>query len=656
VCSVLVTAHNACLYISLSDQLTKFISDLASSTSNSSSSSSSSEVLQWCATGAWPSCSGQYSWALVPKTAHSYADICSAWPQLAAVDSPTVEQTGYSAYLIVHPAELTSTAAAVAAAAAAVAPAAVAQSTVTAQQHDVQQRRLSGCDAPWPLPPSPLSPVRLCTTAAAAVMPMHMGYNNASGALRGGASMQSPVMPMLPPLQQPLLRQLTPEVFRKPAVAAATANNSSGFQAASSDIDALHRVPRRHSNSSDSVESAGSRSSAKQYNSSVAQYQQGTKRSRSPPATQRRDSSSSSSTSSSSYRHRTSFGDEISYKSFTADARYDDTRKQHSSGNDGSRSHHNAVHKNDVRDEKRARRDSRSPIRDSSSRRAHDGSRHSHTRSRSSSRERSEHRNEHSKQPQQERKRSRSTSSSRSDDSGGKRRATKQRSSSVAEQQSAAAQALTAQSSTAAYEARKQARAAALAAKAGSSSTAAVAAAAAAEPSVVSPAISPTLLPATHADFSTELDNSAAVPTPMQPVRKFVGTSVLQCEPVAATYSSDQAASAAALALAAPPATVGATLVQPTSSSSAQWHDSAVLSADTDAFAEGCAQVSANGPVQCPASWSWANTSPKQSSPNTSTSTTNRCAAAKSEAVSAALALNSNNHDDSGEQGMDMSQ
>eukprot|EP00953_Heterococcus_sp_UTEX-ZZ885_P041614 21223-Heterococcus_DN1.PRE.3 len=561
--------------------------------------------------------------------------MCSAWPQLAAVDSPTVEQAGYYAYLIVHPAELTATAPAPAAAAAA----AVAQPV--AAKYGVPQHRPPGCDAPWALPLPPLSPVRANSAAApaAVAMPLHRGHSGASGAVHAGVGVQSPVMTMLPPLHAQLLRQLTPEAFRLQGTATAAAAADS-----SKNIDALHRVARRHSSSSsDNVESASSRSSDKQYSSSTAQKQQqqqqrqGSKRSRSPPALQRRESSSSSSSSatSSSYRHRTSYGDEISYKSFAADVQCDDSRRQHishSSGSDVSSSYKHAAHKNDSREEKRARYDS--------SKQASSSSRHSHSRSRSSSRERSigcDRRSKHFDQSL-ERSGSRSTSSSRSD-SRGEREATRQRSSSVTEQRYVAVQPLTAQSSADAYNARKQARAAAVAAaKAGSSSKAAAAAVAAAavaavEPSVVSPAASPTLLPAAHTDLCAELNSNAVavlppVSLPMQPVRMFVGTSVLpQCESkVTAAHNSCQAATAAA-----PTATVDAALVQPStcSNSSAQLHDGAAESSDpADAFAEGCAQVSANGPVQCPPSWSYASTSPKGST-STGTASTQLCATTK---------------------------
>jgi hypothetical protein len=629
------------IYHSLSDQLSKFISELATTTndsSSSSSSSSSSEVLQWCATGVWPNCSGQYSWALVPKTAQSYADLCSAWPQLAAVDSPTVQQAGYSAYLVVLPAELAATAAT-----AAVAPAAVAQPAAT--QYGVPQHRPSGCDAPWALQPPPLPPVRANSAAApaAVAMSLYSGHSGSSG-VHGSAGVQSPVLPMIPPLHAPLLRQLTPEAFRQHGTATAAVSDNSR------DIDALHRVTRRHSSSSgDSVQSASSGSSAKQYSSSAAQQQQhhqGSKRPRSPPAAQRRDgnSSSSSSATSSSYRHRTSYGDEISYKSFAADAQCDDSRRQHSSHSSDSgvsSSYKHAAHKNDDRDEKRARYDSRSSASDFNSKQViqyGSSRRHSRSRSRSSSRERFQERDRYNKQSEQPRKRSCSAGSYRSDESSCEREATRQRSSSMAEQRYAKVQPLTALSSTEAYNARKQARAAAVAAaKAGSSSTAAaaaVAAVAAVEPSVVSPAASATLLPAAHTDLCAELNSNAVavlppVSLPMQPVRMFVGTSVLpQCEPVlTATHSNGQAAAAAAV----PIATVGAALVQPctSSSSSAQLHDTIVASADpADAFARGCAQVSSNGPVQCPPSWSYASSLPKVSA-LTGTASTQPCVMTK---------------------------
>jgi hypothetical protein len=624
--------HTMVVYNSLSDQLSKFISELATtindSCSSSSSSSSSSEVMQWCATGVWPNCSGQYSWVLVPKTSQSYADLCSAWPQLAAVDSPTVQQAGYSAYLIVHPAGLT-------AAATAAAAAASGDAQPIAAKYGVPR-----CDAPWASPPPPPPPVRANSAAApaAVAMPLHRGHSGASGAVHAGVGVQPPVMRMLPPLHAPLLRQLTPEAFRLQGTATAAAAADS-----SKNIDALHRVARRHSSSSsDNVESASSRSSDKQYSSSAAQKQkqqqqrQGSKRSRSPPASQRRDSSSSSSSSatSSSYRHRTSYGDEISYKSFAADARYDDSHKQHSSYSSGSvsSSYKHAAYNNSNTVEKRARYDSRSSSSDFCSRQASSSSRYSRSRSRSSSRERSAERGRRSMHSDQSRKRSgdRSTSSSRTDESRGEREATRQRSSSVTEQRYVAVQPLTALSSTDAYNARKQARAAAVAAaKTGSSSTVAVAAVAAVEPSVVSPAASPTLLPAARADLCAELNSIAVaalpvVSVPMQPVRRFIGTSVLpQCEPVlTAALSTGQTS-----AVSAPTATVGAALPQPSTSSSsgAQWHDGATASADAaDAFAKGCAQVSSNGPVQCPPSWSNASTSPKERT-LTSTASTQPC-------------------------------
>eukprot|EP00953_Heterococcus_sp_UTEX-ZZ885_P020431 11431-Heterococcus_DN1.PRE.1 len=112
----------------------------------------------------------------------------------------------------------------------------------------------------------------------------------------------------------------------------------------------------------------------------------------------------------------------------------------------------------------------------------------------------------------------------------------------------------------------------------------------------------------------------------MQLVRMFVGTSVLpQCEPViTAAHNSCQAATVAVATV------VGAVSAQSTSSgSSAQLHDGAAgSSAPADAFAKGCAQVSANGPVQCPPSWSYASTSPKGST-STGTASTQPCATTK---------------------------